>query len=166
VIRTQSALRGIIAALVVLTGALPACSPAAPSPTPSLTAAPATVPSLETWVAGWKPNLDTYVQARNAFADLVGRLSTTYADTARAAQDLAGNAASLHDAMVAVAPPAGLESAVQTALAAMDDVLAALAQVSEKCAAGASGCSASVDQWRTADAALTAALDRFTSGSP
>lgn len=131
-----------------------------------MTAGPTIGSSLESWLAGWKPDLDTYVAARNTFADIVGRRSTTYADIARAAQDLAGDTRSLRDAMAAAAPPAGLESDVQTALAAIDDVLTALAQGSEKCAAGASGCSASVDQWRTADAALTTSLARLTSGNP
>lgn len=152
--------------LLVLAGALQACSPAAASPPVTGTVAPTIAPSLDAWVAEWKPDLDTYVEARNSFADIVGRLSTTFADTARAAQVLASEARSLRDAMVAAAPPARLESDAQTALAAMDDVLNALAQVSEKCAASASGCSASVDQWRLADAALTGSLTRFISGNP
>lgn len=130
------------------------------------TVAPTIAPSLDAWVAEWKPDLDAYVEARNSFADIAGRLSTTFAETARAAQDLVGDTRSLRDAMVAAAPPTGLESDVQTALAAIDDVLTALAQVAEKCAASASGCSASVDQWRLADAALTGSLTRFISGNP
>jgi hypothetical protein len=121
--------------------------------------------SLADWVAGWKPHLVAFAQARSTFTDIVSKLSTTYAEAGRAAQDLASSTQSLRDAIAAAPLPPEFAAQAESAVRAADAAVAALHNVAALCgAAGAAGCTSSIkDAWPAADAALTQALAPFLS---
>ena len=167
-----SAVRVLIAAVVLGCAGAPPASPApiaSPSQSPAATirqTAPATgATSLAYWVAGWKPQLVAFVQARKTFTDIVSKRSATYAEVGRAAQDLAGSAQSLRDAIAAALPPPEFAAEAESAVRAADAAVAVLHNIAALCgAAGAAGCASSInDAWPTADAALTKALAPFLS---